>query len=169
MEARKWVAIFVLISIFSTALFLLFFVLWIKERKKCKGLAASPAVDKKSAIGFEFDGDSVLVNFSEDYRLHAPKSFTIEVDFEPFSEGTIFSHRLGTKGWNLEINNNRRVAFHAGAKKVESFETEAFNERHKYVILYNGGTVRLQRDEEEIAKGDVSWSEVFSSPNNIAN
>lgn len=153
MTSRRTTIILVSLVVIFAILFIIFLSLWLVQKNKptLQERIRDPDIIKE----FDLDGQNVLVNFSPEYQMIEPKSFLIEVSLLPFGEGTILSSRVGDKGWALVITKHNRLAFLSDSEKIEAVETETFNEDHDYQAVYHDGNLRLKRDGNIIAEGEI--------------
>lgn len=158
MKLKKWLTIFIVISILAVALFILFLVLFLRERKKNNTTIYSSNVKTVKNVQnyFELDQDYILSCFDPEYRFSNSKSFVMQFEIEPNGEGTIASCRINNKGWKFEIDSKRRLVFYSDLEKLESIEIEQMNQKTIYTLIYNGSSLSIKRNDTDIAKGEIT-------------
>ncbi len=162
MEKKKWITIMVTVTILSISLFILFVILFIREKRKneYKGNMSMNCeqLQKRSETPvnyFPVEKDTILVSFNEELIVNNPSSFTFEFDLEPNSEGIIVSNRVAKKGWSFGISPKRRLIFTCNSEKIESIEIEQIDERIVYSLVYDGVNLQIKRNDIEVARGKI--------------
>lgn len=156
MDQKKWISILVVITVISTSLFLLFLVLYVRERYRSENVNHGVVgKNMERAAPFELNGDYVLASFDTDFSLSGAKSFLIQIVMEAKSAGVILSSRIKQKGWSFMIDPRGRLVFHSDSQKMESIDVEPMDQKVLYSLLYDGGMLQISRNNIIVLRGKI--------------